>query len=78
MEDFHSLYTLHREQVREELYQEKTDGIKLGFFYALMNIVKELSPLQPESSRSRSGWIIWLFCGRLMSIKKPVLLYGLG
>ncbi|MCW3794669.1 hypothetical protein HF638_14230 [Paenibacillus sp. SZ31] len=59
MEDFHTLYTLHKEQVREELYREKTDGIQLGFFYALMNIVKELAPLQPESS-PESIWMDYL------------------
>lgn len=78
MEDFHTLYTLHKEQVREELYREKTNGIQLGFFYALMNIVKELAPLQPESS-PESIWMDYLaFCGRLTNTKKPVLLYGLG
>lgn len=56
MKDFRTLYTLHREQVREELYREKTDGIRLGFFYALMNIVKELSPLQLETSPE----LIWM------------------
>ncbi|WP_337034915.1 hypothetical protein [Paenibacillus illinoisensis] len=59
MKDFRALYTFYREQVREELYRDKTDGIQLGFFYALMNIVKELAPLQLDLS-PESVWMDYL------------------
>jgi len=59
MKDFRSLYTFHREQVQDQLYKERTAGIHLGYFYALMNIVKELAPLQPAMS-PESIWMDYL------------------
>ncbi|WP_427182243.1 hypothetical protein [Paenibacillus sp. TC-CSREp1] len=59
MQDFRTLYMTHQEQVREEMQREQKSGIKLGFFYALMNIVKELSPLQQKASLE-SIWMDYL------------------
>lgn len=59
MMDFKSLYTLHHEQVEDELHKEREGGIHLGSFYALMNIVKEFKPLQPKVA-AESIWIDYL------------------
>lgn len=38
-------FELHRNAVQLELEQQREAGIKLGYFYALMNIAKEMNPL---------------------------------
>ncbi|MEK4109142.1 lauroyl/myristoyl acyltransferase [Paenibacillus sp. DS2363] len=59
MMNFRSLYDMHREQVRDELHKERQDGIHLGSFYALMNIIKEMAPLKPKQS-AESIWMDYL------------------
>lgn len=71
MKDLRSLYTFHREQVRDQLDKEKTDGIQLGYFYALMNIVKELAPLQPPTS-PEAIWMDYLAFLRTIDEHKKV------
>ena len=70
MMDFKSLYTLHHEQVEDELHKERR-GIHLGSFYALMNIVKNSSRYNQRWLLNRSGLIILPSCVPLTNTKSP-------
>lgn len=52
---FQSLFEKHRNRVEKELKAKKRSGIPLNRFYALMNIAKEIRPL----NMTRTAEDIW-------------------